>query len=672
MDKGTLVEFRLHGDRRLAVADRPDGKKNWVVIDEQGQPHSLPPRQISYEVVGETYKPSQIAEFRKEVEPFLDPTSLEVAWEFLVTEGGSVDPKEMAQLLFSDTTPAQCYAAYCLLCEDKLYFKQKGDRYEPRSMSLVAELKHQQDVERARQNEWQEFLLRVQQQLAGGPVEWQNSDRVRIDALERFATLGEEANHRTPAVETLAALKRPETPQGAFQLLVDLKVWSVHENLFLRRSQTPTHFSTKVLEVAQSCLNSTPADPDVNRLDVTHLKVYTIDDESTKEIDDGLSVEYLPDGRERLWVHIADPTRLIVPGDELDLEARRRSTTIYLPNGMIPMFPTELATGPMSLRQGHVCCALSFAIILDEDGGVVEYTIHPTHIKPTYRLTYDDVDEMIQLGVQAEPEIEALNKWAKKRVSWRLSQGAISISMPEAVIKVDAEENITIQLLEDTDSRQLVAEMMILAGEVAAKYGQTHNLPLPYRHQQQPELPPDQELMLLPAGPVRACAVRRCMPKSEVSLTPARHASLGLDTYVQVTSPIRRYTDLMAHFQIKSHLRGDGLTYTADQLLELMMSVSASAKEASLVERQSNRYWALEYLRRHSNEVWEALMLRWLREDENLGLILLEELGLELAWRFPRPMSPGERLEVKVAYSDPRRDEIHFQEMTPASLQSAG
>jgi exoribonuclease II len=65
-------------------------------------------------------------------------------------------------------------------------------------------------------------------------------------------------------------------------------------------------------------------------------------------------------------------------------------------------------------------------------------------------------------------------------------------------------------------------------------------------------------------------------------------------------------------------------------------------------------------------------MLRWLREDENLGLILLEELGLELAWRFPRPMSPGERLEVKVAYSDPRRDEIHFQEMTPASLQSAG
>ena len=87
MDKGTLVEFRLHGDRRLAVADRPDGKKNWVLVDENSQPHSIPPKQITYEIAGETYKPSDIPKFLKEVEVYSDPSSLEVAWELLVGDG---------------------------------------------------------------------------------------------------------------------------------------------------------------------------------------------------------------------------------------------------------------------------------------------------------------------------------------------------------------------------------------------------------------------------------------------------------------------------------------------------------------------------------------------------------------------------------------------------------
>ncbi|MHC5831331.1 MAG: ribonuclease catalytic domain-containing protein, partial [Nostoc sp.] len=105
-------------------------------------------------------------------------------------------------------------------------------------------------------------------------------------------------------------------------------------------------FPNKVLEVAQQRLDFPPIDSDTNRLDLTHLKVYTIDDETTTEIDDGLSWEVLPDGRERLWVHIADPTRWLVPEDELDLEARKRGSTVYLPTGMIPMFPEVLATGP--------------------------------------------------------------------------------------------------------------------------------------------------------------------------------------------------------------------------------------------------------------------------------------------------------------------------------------
>jgi exoribonuclease-2 len=678
MEKGTLVEFRLQGDssaeksrqRRLAVVDRPEGKKHWIVLDERGQSHTLHPRQITYTVTGQTYKPSDIAAFWQEIQPYLDPSSLEVAWEILSEEGESVDPAAMALLLFSDQRPALCYAAYYLLSEDKLYFKQKGERYEPRPAAQVTELKHQSDLEAQRVLEWQGFLTRVQQAIEGEQVEWQCSDRPRLEALEKFAVFGDEANHRAPALETLTALGRPETAQAAFQLLVDLRLWSPHENVFLRRSQIPTQFSSRVVDMAQRRLLSPPPDPDCERLDLTHLKVYTIDDESTREIDDGLSVEFLPDGQQRLWIHIADPTRWLSPGDELDLEARRRCTTLYLPTGMVPMFPSELATGPMSLNQGRVCTALSFGVILDESGAVQDYQIHASLVKPTYRLTYDDVDEMLELGIQAEPELEAIASWAKRRASWRQSQGAISIHMPESSIKVE-EDEITIYVLDDSTSRTLVAEMMILAGEVAGRYGEAHSLPLPFRGQSQPELPSDEELLKLQPGPVRDCAIRRCMPRSEVSITPSRHASLGLDTYTQVTSPIRRYADLLAHFQLKAHLRGEPLPFSLETTKDLIQAVSNTTYEATLVERQTNRYWSLEYLRRHSTEVWHALMLRWLREHENLGLVLLEDLGLEMAMRFNRPIEPGDRLDIKVVYVDPRQDIIQFTELTRPLEQAA-
>ncbi|MBW4566821.1 MAG: ribonuclease R [Tolypothrix carrinoi HA7290-LM1] len=684
MEKGTLVEFRVQGDRRLGVVEKPDGKTRWFVVDERSQSHSLAPRQITYTVSGQTYKPTEIKSFQEQVKDYLDPSSLEIAWELLVEDGETVTPQEMANLLFSDSDPTKCYAAHCLLSDDKMYFKQKGEAYEPRSAAAVAERKHQLEVEALRAKGQQEFLERVEQALKGESVEWGRHDRHRIEAVEKYAALLADivrggVNYETvaraypppaPVLETMTMLGRPATPQGAFQLLIDLGCWSPHENLFLRRSSIPVQFPSKVLEVAQQRLDFPPADLDRDRLDLTHLKVYTIDDESTTEIDDGLSWERLADGRERWWVHIADPTRWLAPEDELDLEARKRGSTVYLPTGMIPMFPELLATGPMSLIQGKVCCALSFGIILNQAGAVEDYSIHASLIKPTYRLTYEDVDEMLELGVEAEPEIEAIANGATRRKQWRYAQGAISINMPEAMIKVKNDE-ISIDILDDSKSRQLVAEMMILAGEVAAHYGKTNNIPLPFRGQPQPELPPEQELLLLPAGFVRACAMRRCMPKSEMSINPLRHAGLGLDTYTQATSPIRRYSDLLTHFQLKAHLRGEVLPFTADQLKEVMMTVTAITQELTMVERQTNRYWALEYLRRHPQQVWQVTVLMWLREDSNLALILLEDLGLQLPMSFKRSVNLGEQILVKVSHADPQKDVIQFQEIIYQEAQSA-
>lgn len=667
MEKGTLVEVKLHGERRLVVIDRPEGKKHFQAIDENGNSHTIHPREINYTIKAQgensSFTYSQIPTFLQNIEKFLDPSSLEVAWEILIEDNQPTDPAELANLLFSETSAITSYASYCLLSNDKIYFKQKGDTYEPRSASQVSELKHQAEAAAQRAKLIEEFQQKVTAKLAGEEVSWTTSDRSRLDCLERYALHGDEVSDKAAAQELLSFARRSKNEQAAFKMLVDLGIWNEHENLNLLRSQVPIRFANEVIAAAQNCL----ADPIPDhiqhlRRDLTHLHVYTIDDISTTEIDDGLSIETLTDGRKRIWVHIADPTRWLDPESALDKDARKRGTSIYLPTGVIPMFPMDLATGPMSLIENKVCYALSFAVDLDEVGAVSDYEIVASLVKPNYRLTYEDVEEMLQLGV--EDDLDRLADFARLRKKWRVDQGAIEIHLPDTSIKVDSPngDRLSLDLMEDTFSRQLVAEMMILAGEVAAKFAQTHSIPIPYRYQEQPELPPLDTLMQLPSGPVREFAICRCMTKGSLGLYASRHSGLGLDAYAQVTSPIRRYSDLLAHWQIKAFLREESLPFTAEMLTAILQAIEPAIWDANQVEKQSVRYWSLEYLRRNKEVVWEALMLDWLRENEKLALVLIEDLGLKLPMRISRQIQVGDNLLIKTAEVDPRKDVIYFQE----------
>jgi len=102
-----------------------------------------------------------------------------------------------------------------------------------------------------------------------------------------------------------------------------------------------------------------------------------------------------------------------------------------------------------------------------------------------------------------------------------------------------------------------------------------------------------------------------------------------------------------------------------------MMTVTSTTQELTMVERQTNRYWALEYLRRHPEEIWQVTVLMWLREDSNLALILLEDLGLQLPMVFKRSVRLGEQVLVKVSISDPQKDVIQFQEIIYQEAQTA-
>ncbi|MEN9219769.1 MAG: ribonuclease R [Thermostichales cyanobacterium SZTDM-1c_bins_54] len=661
MDKGTLVEFSHRQEPLLGIIQGMDGKKNLLVTALSGQSYSIHPRQILFATRDPQIQTlSDLQTLAEQTQPLLDPEQVALLWELVQEERRLFTLEELAELLFSQQGSLYLYATHRLLSQDQVYFKSKVEReifgYEPRPPAQVAELRHRLQVTAQREQEQAEFEAHLRQAWQGSWVEWSVGERRKLEPLERFVLQGDNAPDRSQAIKLLNLLQQPPTESAALEVLIRLGIWSPHENLYVRRSGLTAAFPGEVLAVVETYLAQPP--PDLcPRRDLSHLHTYTIDDASTAEIDDALSVEPLPDGRTRLWIHIADPSRWVRVGDPLDREARKRGTTVYLPEQSIPMFPPALATGPMSLVQGQRRHALSFAVILHADGSIAEFEIVPSYIQVTYRLTYEDADEMLEL--HAETALNTLAAQAQLRYQWRLSQGAIPIEFPECHVKVENNQP-QLSVIEETPARKLVAEMMILAGEITARYAAQHGIPVPYRLQSRPELPADLEQ--LPPGPLRAWAVVRCMNKAEISLQPGPHAGLGLPAYCQATSPIRRYSDLVVHFQLKAHLSGIPVPFRAEEVQQIVQGLEVSVSEANQVERKTERYWITEYFRLHPQRVWRAQVLGLLRDWENLAMVMIDDIGFRVGVKFHRQVSPGEWVNLTLRLADPRQEILELEE----------
>lgn len=175
---------------------------------------------------------------------------------------------------------------------------------------------------------------------------WAPKDNIKAMKIPQLKFLSDQ----TAGTQLLAALGLKRTTQGAMDLLLALGVWTTHEDLSLLRSGFPVSFTPTQLQAAEEASSANAAAVDVDdllgiRKDMTHHKVYTIDSESTSEVDDGLSIEELDGGkRHKFWIHIADADRW-APRDSNVFEiAKARTTTHYLPTGPVPMFPPRYVT----------------------------------------------------------------------------------------------------------------------------------------------------------------------------------------------------------------------------------------------------------------------------------------------------------------------------------------
>ncbi|KAJ7296299.1 hypothetical protein O6H91_Y132400 [Diphasiastrum complanatum] len=493
---------------------------------------------------------------------------------------------------------------------------------------------------------------------------WQLPDYFseQTKALKEFALSActNDREQQLIACEVLDALGLPKSSTAAVDVLIGMGVFPFHVNLDLLKSGLRVEFSDEILAAADALRSKAFSDADMKkRVNLTNLKVYCIDPEDAEEIDDGLSATQLSDGCIKLWIHVSDPTSWITPESCLEKEARRRGTSIYLPTQTLPMFPMELVTSCLSFRQGVECVALSIIVFLKEDGSIAESTIECSTIRPTYKLSYHQASELIFMKLEEENELSLLGHAATLRRQWRKSQGAMELSSyPPKVMVTNAESldpSINIVFADPTNPAvELVSEMMILCGEAVSMFGYQNSLVLPYRGQLPTNLRSQSECPK-PHHTGRDIALHQITGPVDVNLRrPLAHSFLGLAGYVQFTSPIRRYNDFLAHYQVKAALLGGKPLFTHSYMAAAIGWANKMMKEAKELETVANRYWILEYLRRQPRDKLFIAYILCFKKDRE-ALVLLKEIGFEAAMIVYSKAAVGSEIKVTVKEAQPRK-----------------
>ena len=538
----------------------------------------------------------------------------EAACELL--DGGQTTLSELAELVYGVYTPATAWAAWRLV-DEGLYFRGTPETVSARPLVEVAREQAIREAKAAEREAWNGFLQRARTGRCAP------EDAPYLREIEEVA-LGQREQSRV-----LQALDCDQNPQSAHALLLRLRHWDGGVNPWPRRIGT-------LLAPPEVGL---PALPNESRLDLTGLPAYAIDDEGNLDPDDAISL----DGN-RLWVHVADAAALAPPGSPADLEARARGATLYLPEATIPMLPAE-AIPRLGLGLTEITPALSFGLTLDAEGFVTDVEITPSRVR-VQRLTYGEVERRLD-----EEPFRTLNELARRHQIRRQANGAILIDLPEVKMRV-SDGRVDIQPLPRLRSRMLVTEAMVMAGEAAARFALERGLPFPFTTQESTDAADRQ-----PAGLAAMYALRRTLRPRQYSSQPGAHGGLGLEVYAQVTSPLRRYLDLVAHQQLRACLRG-GDPLEAQAIIERVGAAEAAAQGIRRAERLSREHWTVVYLQQHPSWQGEGVLVE---KRMPRGVVLIPELALETRVKVGEDVAPDSVLPLRLTGLELPAREAYFR-----------
>ena len=608
----------------------------------------------------------------------------ETAWSMLAPSegeaGAAVTAREVAELVFGAGGPADSLAVWMAGVEG-LLFRVEG----PRLLPLSAEERAREADKRAKKEgetaARQAFVERARRAKAargkagaaaggvtGGAVDGGGSGGAAGGAAGAFLPEDErflldiEAQAYGKAVKgkLWAEIGIGESAEDAQAWLMAVGRWDEGVNPHPRRSGCP--LSAPRIELA-------PDLGDLERRDLCDLESWAIDNAWSHDPDDAVAW----DG-EAVWVHVADPASAILPDSAAEREALGRGMTLYLPEFTSTLLPPEaLERFGLGLGAGAnpgelpVSPALSFRVMLDAEGAIesVEACASLLRVRRTHYAEADSIaaagasapdgasaQGASAQGAQGAAGLRRLQEIAELRKKRRLAGGAIDIEIPEVRVFV-REGEVSIERLPETRSSGMVREMMLLAGEAAARWAFERRLPFPYYSQESPG-----EAAGLPEGLAGEFAKRRLMRAGITGPTPSAHRGLGLPFYSQTTSPLRRYADLLAHMQIRAALAGRP-PLDEDEVMRRSALAQAAAAPNRQAERASEAHWTLVWLLRHPG--WEGEGIIVGAAGPGAWTVYVPALGLESRMKLGPNHELNEALAMRVARIDLPRLDVAFK-----------
>jgi exoribonuclease-2 len=656
MKPGQVIAVHLKQGVTITRVLDTGGSDVAISLGRNKQAH-IPLARLLMETDSAVSAETEVEALREQVRAIASGIGLEELWRLLQGEGRPFGIDELAELYWGrrpDT--AHKLALLVHLEEATIYFARGDAGYVARTQEDIDETRAKQ----RRQEEKAAAASSLMDALAGGslPSPLTEAQRPLLAHLRGFAVHGDSYARSELAKELLAYLgpiiRDPQ--RHTFEVLEAAGVLSLDEPLELERYGIPTEFPKGVLEEASST-SLAPLLEDARRRDLTGLAAFTIDDVTTLDRDDALSIETTSEGWQ-VGIHIADAGALIAPGSAVDREADRRMATLYLPERRVGMVPPVLDEQAGSLVPGESRACLSLLVRVNEAGQVVKREVVPSVVRSRTALSYDEVDGA--LGDPGHPWHAALS--ALKAVAGRLragreQAGAVSFERPEMSVRV-TDGTIAVRVVSRTSpSRMLVTEFMVLCNALLAGFCIEHGLPAAFRSQHafssvdldgRPVVPPG-----TPEGPYKQYLMMRRLPPAELSTTPAAHGGLGVKAYIQASSPLRRYPDLVMQRQVSHFLSKGTPMYPTDAVASVAQRAEVQLKELAGVEEERKRYWFLKYLTRErladaslERRDFQAVVL----DTERSGPALLElvEYPFRVKAELAAACRPGETVTLRL------------------------
>lgn len=355
----------------------------------------------------------------------------------------------------------------------------------------------------------------------------------------------------------------------------------------------PIDFPQEVVNEAELIPEIIPQKEIDKRRDLRNATTIGIDPFDSKDADDTISLEFI-NGKRYVSINIADVTHYIKPQTELDKEAYKRGTSVYLVDRCVPMLPHRLSNGICSLKSGPDRLCYTATMCIDDNGKIKEKWFGRTIVNVNKDYSYEMAQEVIENGISEENKetdlvIIELDKIAKIMRKRRIKEGSIEMGGKE--VKFDLDENgkpLGVYFKEQKDANKLIEEYMLLANKEVAKFVKSKELPCVNRVHPTPD---DEKLIILkkvamnfgheleisdpettkdeinklikkikdtPEENILSTLVIRSQKKAYYSTEEIGHYGLSFEDYSHFTSPIRRYSDVLTHRLLTLALGNDG------------------------------------------------------------------------------------------------------------------